>query len=280
MNKIRATHFVSILLLLLMYQPAFATDNAFSKLQGLGNVESHTVTVEDTNQIYYLFVRLPENYSASGNYPVIYLLDGGITFPLLGAYYRYLRLADEIPEMIVVGIAYGSDDWQQGNMRSHDFTAPSDQAEHYGGAEKFQTVFKQHLFPLIQQHYAADPQRRILFGQSLGGQFVLNTLLTCPQLFWGYIASNPALHRNLAFYLNTPPVTPPAPQRRVFVSSAELDDPRFKEPARNWIEAFRSRQNPWALQIQEPPGHNHFSAAPVAFRQGLQWLFPAHHAAQ
>jgi predicted alpha/beta superfamily hydrolase len=36
--------------------------------------------------------------------------------------------------------------------------------------------------------------------QGLGGQFVLYTALTRPDLFWGHIASNPALHRNLPFY--------------------------------------------------------------------------------
>jgi len=34
-------------------------------------------------------------------------------------------LAEEIPEAILVGISYGTDDWQQGNLRSTDFTAPS-----------------------------------------------------------------------------------------------------------------------------------------------------------
>ena len=58
------------------------------------------------------------------------------------------------------------------------------------------------LIPLIESAYPSDDQQRIIFGQSLGGQFVLYTALTDPALFHGHIASNPALHRNLDFFLH------------------------------------------------------------------------------
>ncbi len=255
-------------------------DDRLTQMQSLTGTTRHEIHVPELQHTYYLYVRLPEGYDHNTRYPVIYLLDGGITYPLLGAYYRYLELAGEIPKIIMVGISYGNDDWAQGNMRGRDFTAPSDQAEHYGGAAKFQAAFEQHFFPLIEEKYAVDSKRRIVFGQSLGGQFVLHALLTRPELFWGYIASNPALHRNLELFLETTPAAPPEPQRRVFVSSAELDMPRFKQPAQAWIAAYSKRQTPWALRIREPAGHNHFSAAPDAFRQGLLWIFDEQQPAQ
>lgn len=61
---------------------------------------------------------------------------------------------------------------------------------------------------------------------------------------------------------------------RLFVSSAENDDERFRTPALKWIEHWSAVAPPsWELETMALAGHNHFSAAPAAFRQGLLWLF-------
>jgi pimeloyl-ACP methyl ester carboxylesterase len=107
---------------------------------------------------------------------------------------------------------------------------------------------KTDLFPLIESQYRADPGRRVLFGQSIGGQFVLFTALTEPDLFWGRVASNPALHRNLDFFLQRH-----SSQRignaRLFVASASDDETRFREPARAWIDHWNAEDDlPWTLR--------------------------------
>jgi predicted alpha/beta superfamily hydrolase len=206
----------------------------------------------------------------------VYLLDGGITFPLLSGYFRYLTLAEEVPAAILVGIGYGTDDWQQGNLRGTDYTAQSEEREHYGGAERFQEVLRKEVMPLIETQYRSDPSRRVIFGQSLGGQFVLHAAQTAPGLFWGHIASNPALHRNLPFFLERrePDAEENRREVRLFVSSAEFDDERFAVPAREWIRHWSAQEpKPWALQTMVIEGENHFSAAPAAFRHGMLWLF-------
>jgi predicted alpha/beta superfamily hydrolase len=243
----------------------------------MGQTEYHRIEPQQLDRVYHVFVRLPESYPTSGEtaYPTIYLLDGGITYPLFAAYYRYLTLGEEIPEAILVGISYGTGDWQQGNLRSTDFTAASSESEHYGGAPLFQKFLSDELIPLIEQRYRSKANRRVIFGQSIGGQFVLYTALTKPKLFWGHIASNPALHRNLPFFLQdveAPSKTPEDP--RLFVSSASHDDPRFRVPARRWIDHWSGRAPlPWALETVTLEGFGHFSAAPAAFRQGVRWLF-------
>lgn len=251
-----------------------AVDTEF--LQGLGDTRHHLLESKAAEHTYHVFVRLPESYGESGDraYPTIYLLDGGSTFPMLGGYYRYLSLGEEIPELIVVGISYGTSDWQNGNNRSHDFTAPSDEREFWGGAADFQKMLRTELLPLIENAYRSDPTHRIIFGQSLGGQFVLFTALTDPDLFWGHIASNPALHRNLPFFLTAPPQTGTGYRPRLFVSSGSDDDPRFREPALKWMSHWSTvKSTPWDLEKQTLDDHTHFSAAPAAFRQGLIWLF-------
>jgi hypothetical protein len=89
----------------------------FSKLQGLGDMRYQVFESEALG--HPLYVRVPEQLPENPNrtFPAVYLLDGGINFPLLSAYYHYLRLGEELPEMILVGISYGSDTFEGGNFR-------------------------------------------------------------------------------------------------------------------------------------------------------------------
>lgn len=138
-------------------------------LQGLNSPQYHFVEAKGLNRGFHVYVRLPEGYTQARQYPAVYLLDGGITFPMLTGYYRYLSLAEELPDLIIVGISYGTDSFEEGNFRSSDFTAPSPERSHYGGAPLFQNFLAAELIPMIEAEYSADPGRRIIFGQSLGG---------------------------------------------------------------------------------------------------------------
>ncbi|MCI0517720.1 MAG: hypothetical protein L0Y45_07795 [Woeseiaceae bacterium] len=268
--------FSSLVIALLVAADA-AAEPQYQYLQALGDTRYHVVESTFTEQRYHLFVRLPEDYEESTeSYPVVYLLDGGWLYPLLLGYYKYLKAGDEVPSMIIVGISYGTDDFRQGNNRSTDYTAPSVEREHWGGAAKFQQALTAEVLPLIEATYRARKDRRILFGQSIGGQFVLYAALTEPQLFWGYIASNPALHRNLPYFLerhNDPKMSVDA---RVFVASGSEDDATFREPALQWMRHWTSVEPPpWPLCAADLTGHSHFSAPPAAFRDGIRWLFDA-----
>ena len=263
-------------LLLLLAVPALHAESFNpAKLQGLGDTRYHLFESETLGHPLHLYVRVPEN-AAEGPFPVIYLLDGGVNFPLLSAYYHYLRLAEEVPELTIVGISYGSDRFEGGNYRSSDFTAPSDEREWWGKAPVFQQVLENELMPIIEETYPADASRRIIFGQSLGGQFVLYNALTRPGLFWGHIASNPALHRNLTFFLDwkgEDPMT--AHATRVFVSEAGFNGEQFRKPIDQWVRYWSeaNRKKPFLLEVRYLPGQTHMSAAPESFRQGLSWLF-------
>jgi predicted alpha/beta superfamily hydrolase len=263
-------------LLIVTGQLAIADSAADPGLQGLGDSRYHLFESETLGHPLHLYVRVPEADAERPDrkYPTLYLLDGGVTYPLLSSYYHYLRLAEQVPEMLIVGISYGSDTFEGGNYRSSDFTAPSDEREWWGKAPVFQQVLKQELMPLIESTYASDASNRIIFGQSLGGQFVLYTALTEPGLFRGHIASNPALHRNLDFFLQWQGPKPlPRTDSRLFVSIAEFDDERFRIPADRWAEHWTAQSPlPWDLEVRVLPGQNHMSAAPMAFRQGILWL--------
>lgn len=254
---------------------SLAVDSKY--LHGLGDTQYHRVESEHVGRGFHVYVMLPPDYDeATGKeYPTIYLLDGGGLYPLMTAYYRYLNFGEEIPDAIIVGISYGSDNFEAGNFRSTDYTAPSSERDFWGGAEAFQNFLGNELFPVIEKSYASDATRRIIFGQSIGGQFVLYSALTRPELFWGRIASNPALHRNLPFFLKTHFQTEKTPaDTRLFVANGTLNDARFQVPAQKWIEHWSSADSiPWDLETVDLEGHSHMSTPPAAFRQGMRWLF-------
>lgn len=264
----------------LALSPAAAQEGNVDYLHGLNGSTTHTLTATATGQTYGIHVRLPEDYSETRRYPTIYLLDGGITYPLLGGYYRYLNLAGDVPNLIVVGIAYPGNSFPKGNLRGGDFTAPAESAAHFGGGPDFLDFFASDLFAFIEGKYAADPASRILFGQSLGGQFGILAAETRPELFYGIISSNPALHRNLEYFLAfaendvADNDVAPSHKTRLYVSLASNDDDRFRIPARRWAAHMRQQTGrPYSLKIAEAKAHNHFSAAPEAFRNGLIWIF-------
>ncbi len=244
-------------------------------MQGLGDTRHHVIKSQSPDKDYHILVGLPDDYDASGDrtYPVVYILDGGELYPLFASYTRLLRFAGDVPDFILVGISYGTSDWENGNDRSHDFTAPTDEREFWGGAEAFRNFLESELMPVVEARYRACSDRRVLFGRSLGGQFVLYSAQTRPGLFWGYIASNPALHRNLPLFLSMKPTTSDSPSH-LFVSSAENDDPVYREPALKWIDHWSGTDDlAWRLHVETLDDHNHFSTPAAAFRRGLGWLF-------
>ena len=258
--------------LLLASLNAHAAD--FDYLHSMRNVSYEKVHAEKIGRDFHVYTMRPDTYEAEPgrSYPTIYILDGGMLMPMLVGYYRYLRLAKEIDEAIIVAISYGASDFEDGNYRSTDYTAPSEEREWYGGAEQFQDFLESELMPAVEARNRSDAARRVIFGQSIGGQFVLFSAQTKPELFWGHIASNPALHRNLDFFLDTVPSE--STNANLFVASASNDDPRFRVPAMKWIETWSGRDSlPFNLRVESLEGHSHFSVPPTSFRNGLRWLF-------
>ncbi len=266
---------VCLVLMIVAATTDAAVDTSF--MQGLG--DSRYLQIESTvvGRGYHIYVMLPHGYdeTSSTRYPTVYLLDGGGLFPLMTSYYRYLRFGGEVPDTIIVGISYGGDSFEEGNYRSADYTAASAERDYWGGATRFQKFLSDELMPVIEGDYKSDASRRIIFGQSIGGQFVLYTALTSPNLFWGHIASNPALHRNLPFFLQQHANSEPDTERsRLFVADGTLNDAEFREPSLQWIKHWSAVEGkPWDFKATDLEGHSHMSAPPAAFRQGMRWLF-------
>ena len=223
-----------------------------------------------------IYVRLPENYDPEGPaYPVIYLLDGDSLFPILAANHLFLHYDDRLPEAVVVGIAYGGFD-PSVNRRHIDFQSPGDGVpEGEAGAEAFLGFMRDELMPRIEGRFRVDPERRVLFGQSRGGNLVLYSAVRDPDLFWGRIASNPSLTPGLESVL-APAETSAREDLRVVVTSGTRDWPDLREEAALWVGTWQgrdTRERPWTVSLITIEGGTHAANAADAYRQAMNVLF-------
>lgn len=227
-----------------------------------------------TGRTYHIYVRLPQDYASSSakRYPVVYVLDGDSLFPLIAATHVFLTIDDKLPEMIVVGIAYGSFD-SSVNKRGIDFMPPSSAiAPEQSGAPAFQRFLKDELVPRVEQEFRADAAQRILFGQSRSASFVLYSAFTDPDFFWGRIASSPALPPTRDFFYGQP-ATAKRNDLQLFVAEGPGDLPRLRAETVPWLDTWKKRPNkPWTLTSIEIRDGTHSANSPDAYRAAMRDL--------
>ena len=161
---------------------------------GLFNTQERVVTSKLTGQDYQVGVWLPFSYGTTGKtYPTLYMTDGDFTFGMACGLIPTLIGSGEVPEMLVVGVAYhGIRTWgEQGALRNRDFLpAEFQESPTQTRQEQFASFFQRELFPLIEREYPADPNDRAIFGFSSGGFFALHCLFTRPNMFRRILAAS------------------------------------------------------------------------------------------
>jgi predicted alpha/beta superfamily hydrolase len=153
-------------------------------------------------------IAAPTVASPDGGVPVLYLVDGDVTFGIAAEIARILTSVTAFPAYYVVGIGYGASYADFLKLRTADLSpAISTEAlqglgtigeaiggERSGGAETFLTFLTDTLRPEMAARYPETVQgESILFGHSLGGLFAANALLTQPDAFSAFLISSPSL---------------------------------------------------------------------------------------
>jgi len=145
---------------------------------------------------------------------VLYVLDANLFFGTAVEMTRIMaQLYGELPPLLVIGIAYDTDDpGLQAELRGRDFTPTGDagfaamsrsmpgareptlpEDERLGGAPRFLSFLRDDVRPFIQDRYEVAEGGSTLFGSSLGGLFALYALLDDPDSFDAYIVTSPAI---------------------------------------------------------------------------------------
>jgi len=177
----------------------------------------------------YILVRVPDGYAAGkDSYPLVVLLDGGNQKQYSGDKPLYTRskkvlekLEDKgLPPMILVGIANRDRERDMTPVRRPDIYAGG------GEAGAFREFIETEVVPFVAKRWRIGPTR-ILYGESYGGLFVLDTLARGRQVFTDYIAVSPAVGvwpKGLddAFHRRFPS---PSPAHSLYIICGERDAP-------------------------------------------------------
>ena len=181
----------------------------------LFNTEKRILHSEIINDDFEIYISLPYSYVNTDTiYPVFFNLDANISFGITDNVVHLGALNREIPEMIVVGIAYtiqGIEDWAA--WRCRDFrptsnpekdktwqdrlsqaTGRNDIVVASGGADKFLSFICEELIPFIESNYRVSSSDRTIAGVSASGLFTLYTLFKKPETFQRYFAGSPSIN--------------------------------------------------------------------------------------
>lgn len=240
----------------------------------LYNTTEQNIYSESVNDTFRILVSLPDNYSLNEQkYPVLYVLDGDIAFGMAASIARYLQIGDNIPELIIVGIGYGSIDKSAGEKRKRDYRPTS-----ANGAENFLSFLEEELIPHIDSNYRTVPDDRTINGYSIGGLFGLYSLFTKPEIFSRYILGSPSLswdEYSIFKYEENSPGKISDKKINIFISvGSEEPDEKYFNPIDNLVTQMQERKYSGVkLEAKVFDGSTHLAGPPESLTHGLLSVF-------
>lgn len=157
-------------------------------------------------RMHRVMLYVPQGTAPAGGWPVIYVLDGNLMFPILAQLVH--NRGARGPQMrggsaVVVGLGHalpaGSEEVHDRAARTYDYTLPFDgigpdtQGRAQGGADVFLDFIAQQLQPRLQALLPLNMQQQTLVGHSYGGLYTLHALFTRPGMFQRHVAASPSL---------------------------------------------------------------------------------------
>lgn len=248
---------------------------------------------------YHLYISLPQHYSSKDttHYPVLYLLDGGWTFPIAHAARNAVDAVGDMENIIIVGIEY---EWEQSltpffTGRWKDFTpskdAKTDENPYFrkslglpegslssGGGPVFLNVMRKEIIPFIEKEYKTNSDRGIS-GHSFGGLFASYCLLSAPNLFNRYGINSPSFWWNNNEMLTIEKIFSEHNQSlpvQIFMSCGSLEGELMAPIMTAFADSLRSR-NYKGLNLTTHifEDETHLSVIPAMISRTLRVLYSA-----
>ncbi|MHB8286006.1 MAG: alpha/beta hydrolase [Caulobacteraceae bacterium] len=183
-----------------------AVNTSAPALATLGSTRQIEFQSQINGERYRVQILVPHHPPPTAGYPSLYILDGDALFGTFAEAVRNRALAGEIAPAVVVGISGASG--PRSADRTYDFTSTDMTPREkrvikdlgpnppHGGADSFLRVIDSEIRPRVAQLVLLDKRKAALFGWSLGGLFVVHTLLSHPEDFQTYVALSPSLWRD------------------------------------------------------------------------------------
>lgn len=249
-----------------------------------------------SGRTYRIFLAWPGTAMPEDGWDAVYLLDGNAWF---GTLVDSLRMRARRPEVtgvrpaVAVGIGYPTDEVVDVARRAYDLTplraGPAAEERDTGGAEAFLDFLTEELVPRVEARFGLPGQRRMLFGHSLGGLFVLHAVLTRPTAFAAFAAASPSLWFDDGALLQACGAAriPQAVRLMIAVGALEqpaaraasptaedgLDDRAMVANARAAADCLRDRAGAGPdIRFHVFEDENHASVVPVALGRALPFL--------
>jgi uncharacterized protein len=233
-----------------------------------------------TGEKYFIQVALPRSYRDSQeSYPVLYIMDADGAFGTFTEITRLLAVGKEVPEILIVGIAYGGTFSEYLYNRQRDYTPTV--MEKYagsGGGGKFLRFIDEELIPFVETKYRVKKSDRAICGFSYGGLFALYVLFNKPKLFNRYLAGSPSFYwdNEILFkyeqkYFEKSSNLPV----KLFMSAGSLEnEDSFIKPLNHFTQILNSRgYSGLELRSIILEEETHYSSCGNAFTKGIRWLF-------
>lgn len=224
------------------------------------NSEKHIIKSEILNSERLVFIYLPDDYdqNTSKSYPVHYLSDAPVSSNIYFDLTRLHSLLDDIPQCIVVGLSSDDRDY---NLHPHK------------GASRYLEFIKKEVIPYIEKTYRTH-SFSVLAGHSLGGDFVIYSLLKEPDLFDAYIAGSPGPPDVILTLLDYEDFNFGMDKYRFFYSSVGSKD--FSDTL-----TFRKIEEKMIAKMGDivdsyfiiHNGEGHISNLPIGYQEGLRTLY-------
>ena len=235
-----------------------------------------------------IFVSLPDNYRSTNTaYPVLYLADANLMFAMTNEIIRMMQIGRELPQLILVGLGYRTNDFSTVfKLRSDDFTPtpipdPQKLGWPTGGAPRFIRFMREELLPFITKNYRTSGDAGYA-GFSYGGLFGLYALFHEPEMFKRYIIGSPSLWFDslvtFKYEAEYAAVHSDLPAR-VFISIGGLEPRAYTETAtttnvKQLQDLLQNRHYPGLhLQTVVFEGETHLSGIAPAISRSLREIY-------
>lgn len=227
-----------------------------------------------------LNIYLPEGYSDTVKYPVVYLLDGSADedfIHVVGLYqFNNFPWVNSAPKSIIVGIANVD--------RKRDFTfktsLKADAAKYptTGHSDKFIQFIATELQPYIDKTFHTSGSRTII-GQSLGGLLAAEILLKHSELFNQYILISPSMWWDNGSLLNAS-LSSILAQKEVYIGVGKegltpTEIPHVMEVDANILAEKLRQEKLLNVHFDYLPAENHASIGHQAIMNALK-VFQKH----
>ncbi len=254
-----------------------------SKKVSISNTEHFTIKSSFVNDSFSIRVALPKKYDINKKYPAIYLTDANIFFAMVSDIAWLLQFGKEIPEVIVVGIGYISEEHHLESRNRDLLPTNNGNLDSSGRAKEFLGFIEKELKPYIGKHYSIDPHDSTLAGDSYGGLFGLYVLFNSPTSFNRYIIGSPSIYwDNCIIFDHEKKYSEQNSDltAKVFLSAGDLEaiyEPAFAGMLSNVVKLNETLtwRKYYGLDLVSHIFHNetHMSVIPGTMSRGLREVF-------